>query len=145
MTAEPCLMCRGTGHDFAYVLGEPNSVGIRPVIGKDELDLPCRACRGSGVEAEMDEKDYWHGVTGATEHRTTGGRAWCFQDSTWCYEKTRSASAVTTPADTRMVWLPEKDSDEYVRFAVKLHMKINAASDRGCVLEVLDALWEERE
>jgi len=28
---------------------------------------------------------------------------------------------------------------------VKLHMKIDTASDRGCVLEVLDALWDERE
>ena len=144
MTAEPCLMCRGTGHDFAYVLGEPNSVGIRPVVGKDELDLPCRACRGSGVEAEMDEKDYWHGVTGATEHRTTGGRAWCFQDSTWCYENAQCECCHEARRHA-LVWLPEKDSDEYVQFAVKLHQRINIASDRGCVLEVLDALWEERE
>lgn len=27
----------------------------------------------------------WDGVKGATEHRTTGTRAWCHQDSTWCY------------------------------------------------------------
>ena len=26
----------------------------------------------------------WDGVEGASEHRTTGLRAWCFQDSEWC-------------------------------------------------------------
>lgn len=27
----------------------------------------------------------WEGVKGASEHRTTGARAWCFQDGEWCY------------------------------------------------------------
>ena len=27
----------------------------------------------------------WEGVSGALEHRTTGGRAWCLDDRTWCY------------------------------------------------------------
>ncbi len=31
--------------------------------------------------------DHWDGVSGATEHRTTGGRAWCHDDSMWCYPK----------------------------------------------------------
>ena len=93
---------------------------------------------------ELAPEDYWEGVAGATEHRTTGGRAWCFQDSTWCYESAQCECCHYARRHA-LVWLPEKDSDEYVRFAVKLHMKINTASDRGCVLEVLDALWEERE
>lgn len=29
--------------------------------------------------------DRWGGVAAASEHRTTGQRAWCFQDRTWCY------------------------------------------------------------
>jgi hypothetical protein len=31
-------------------------------------------------------KTYWEGVKGSSEHRTVGShRAWCHQDSTWCY------------------------------------------------------------
>ena len=86
----------------------------------------------------------WEGVTGATEHRTTGVRAWCYQDSEWCYEDAQCACCHIAQEHVP-VWLPKKDSPEYVELAVKLHMKINLGSDRGCALEVLDALWEERE
>ena len=55
MTAEPCVMCRGTGLDFRYVLSEPDSAGIRTVVAKDEINLPCRACRGSGTEGDDDD------------------------------------------------------------------------------------------
>lgn len=27
----------------------------------------------------------WEGLPAATEHRTVGGRAWCYQDREWCY------------------------------------------------------------
>jgi len=29
----------------------------------------------------------WEGVPNTSEHRTAGGRAWCFNDSEWCYPK----------------------------------------------------------
>ena len=32
----------------------------------------------------MSEKN-WEGQPKATEHRTVGQRAWCYQDKTWCY------------------------------------------------------------
>ena len=34
----------------------------------------------------MSDTKYWEGVPGASEHRTTGTRAWCFADSEWCYD-----------------------------------------------------------
>lgn len=45
-----CLMCGGTGRDVRYVLGDPDGVGIREVVGYTVVDAPCRACNGHGRE-----------------------------------------------------------------------------------------------
>lgn len=50
--SEPCVMCNGTGKDFVYINSEPDDAGIRTVIGKAEIDRPCRACLGTGKEDE---------------------------------------------------------------------------------------------
>ena len=86
----------------------------------------------------------WNGVAGSTEHRTTTYRAWCFQDACWCTPDAW-CECCHVAASHWQVWLPDKNSDEYVQLALEIHQKIDIASDRGPVLEVLDALWEMRD
>ena len=103
--------------------------------------------RSAGMERSVSEPSNWEGATPErhADHRTTGShRAWCLVDAEWCYPDVWCHCCHVAKGHVQ-VWLPTKDSDEYIQFAVRLHMKINSASDRGCVLEVLDALWEERE
>ena len=69
----PCGRCGGSGKVYKYADPENPTA---------QLMAACPACKGTGVEPK-DEK--WEGMPGATEHRTLGGRAWCFACSTYCY------------------------------------------------------------
>lgn len=46
--------------------------------------------------------EQWVGEPGATEHRTTGGRAWCFQDQTWCYPAAPCTCCMEASPDYRV-------------------------------------------
>lgn len=86
----------------------------------------------------------WEGVeTREIQHHTVGGRAWCLTDSEWCTPE-ELCDCCHTALGHAPVWIPQKDSDEYIQLAVKIHMDVGTdiASERGCVLSVLDALWE---
>lgn len=56
---------------------------------------------------EKNEVVNWEGVKGnPNEHRTTGGRAWCYQDAcgTWCYE-THVCDCCLTTEGWKPLWL----------------------------------------
>jgi hypothetical protein len=49
--------------------------GSLPALGSASVRNPSEAAMGEN----------WTGIEGSTEHRTVGGRAWCYQDNEWCY------------------------------------------------------------
>lgn len=55
----------------------------------------------------------WEGMKAATEHRTTGSRAWCFQDGTWCYETVLCECCME--ASDEFDVCPRCEGDGYVR------------------------------
>jgi hypothetical protein len=81
-------------------------------------------------------------VDGATEHRSTGGRAWCFQDSTWC-RKDALCACCHIASEQWEVWLPKLDTDDYSVLVRELRAETSVHS--FAIGEVLRALWERRE
>jgi hypothetical protein len=45
--------------------------------------------------------DDWNGVPDTSEHRSVGRRAWCFNDSEWCYRDSMCQCCDVTRVPTR--------------------------------------------
>lgn len=56
------------------------------------------ALAGQPAPPTWDGENY-EGRVGGTDHRTTGGRAWCYQCSEWCYPKSYACPCCEPPIE----------------------------------------------